>query len=155
MKRRTVSTGMAGEQRTIVVVLDAGDEVMSSLSDVAEQEGLSAASFTAVGALASATLGWYDLAAQRYEEIAVSEQAELLSLVGDVSLGPDGRQVHAHAVVGLRSGCTRGGHLLAGTVRPTVEIVLTASPAVLRRTFRPEVGIALIDLDAGGAPSAT
>jgi predicted DNA-binding protein with PD1-like motif len=49
-------------------------------------------------------------------------------------------------VLGLSDGTTRGGHLLEGKVRPTLEIVLVETPTGLRRCKRPEFGIALIDL---------
>jgi predicted DNA-binding protein with PD1-like motif len=133
--------------RTVVAVLDAGDEAVAALTEAARAHELSAASLTAVGAVQRATVGWYDLDAREYRHIEVDEQAELLSLVGDVARGPDGDvALHAHVVLGLRSGEARGGHLLAATVRPTVEAVFTESPAHLRKTFRPEVGLALIDL---------
>ena len=146
MKYRTMDQG---ELRTVVAVFDAGDEVTEGLAEVAKQESLSATSLTAVGAVQRATLGWYDLDAQEYHRIPVEEQAEVLSLVGDVATGPDGGPaVHAHAVVGLHDGSTRGGHLLEAVVRPTLEVVLTESPAHLRKSFRPEYGLALIDLGA-------
>lgn len=136
--------------RTVVVVFDAGDEVLPGLTSVAEQEDLTAASVTAVGAVQEATLGWYDLQAQEYREVPVQEQAEVLSLVGDVAQGPDGKPaVHAHAVLGLRDGSTRGGHLLHARVRPTLEVVMRETPGRLRKTYRPEFGLALIDLGAG------
>jgi predicted DNA-binding protein with PD1-like motif len=138
---------------TVVAVLDAGDEAVASLTDVARAHELTAASVTAVGAVERATVGWYDLERQEYQQIEVEEQAELLSLVGDVAQGPDGMvALHAHVVLGLHSGETRGGHLLEATVRPTLEAVFSASPAQLRKTFRPEFGLALIDLDASSAP---
>jgi hypothetical protein len=56
---------------------------------------------------------------------------------------------HIHIVLGLADGSTRGGRLLAGTVRPTLEVVLTEVPATLRRKKRADLGIALIDLAAG------
>ena len=40
----------AGQQRTFVVVLDTGDEVMASLKRLVTQESLEAAQFTAIGA---------------------------------------------------------------------------------------------------------
>lgn len=133
---------------TVVAVLDAGDEAVECLTDVARAHDLTAASVTGVGAVERATVGWYDLDAQEYRHIEVDEQAELLSLVGDVARGPDGMvALHAHVVLGLRSGETRGGHLLEATVRPTLEAVFRQSPAQLRKTFRPEFGLALIDLD--------
>jgi uncharacterized protein len=50
-------------------------------------------------------------------------------------------------VLGLSDGTTRGGHLLEGRVFPTLEAIVTESPAQLRKVLRPELGIALIDLD--------
>jgi uncharacterized protein len=144
MKHRTFTEG---ELRTVVAVFDAGDEILTGLTSLADEESLSAASLTAIGAVQSATLGWYDLDAQEYRKIPVDEQAEVLSLVGDMVRGPDGGPaVHAHCVVGLRDGSTRGGHLLEAVVRPTLEVVITQSPAWLKKTFRPEFGLALIDL---------
>lgn len=145
MKHRTFTEG---DLRTLVAVFDAGDEVLAGLKSLAAEESLAAASLTAIGAVEGATLGWYDLDAQEYRSIPVSEQAEVLSLVGDIARGPDGGPaVHAHAVLGLRDGSTRGGHLLEAVVRPTLEVVLTESPGHLAKTFRPEFGLALIDLD--------
>lgn len=53
-----------------------------------------------------------------------------------------------HAVLGLADGSTRGGHLLEGRVWPTLEVMIREAPAELRKTYRHEVGLALIDLRA-------
>jgi predicted DNA-binding protein with PD1-like motif len=137
-----------GPQRTLVVVFDVDDEILAGLGGVAERERLSAASLTAVGGVRSATLGWYDVDAQDYVEIEVSEQAEVLSLLGDVALDPGGKPtVHVHTVLGLRNGSTRGGHLLEAKVRPTLEVVITETSGRLAKTYRPEFGLALIALN--------
>jgi len=70
----------------------------------------------------------------------------VVSLIGDVALEKDQPKIHAHVVVGKRNGITAGGHLLEGFVRPTLEIVLTESPAHLRREFDTASGLALIRL---------
>jgi uncharacterized protein len=36
-------------------------------------------------------------------------------------------------------------------VFPTLEVVVTETPAQLRKVFRPDIGIALIDLDQSQA----
>ena len=54
--------------------------------------------------------------------------------------------MHAHAVVGKRDETAHGGHLLQAHDRPTCEVVLTESPAQLRKEFDPAAGIALIKL---------
>jgi hypothetical protein len=54
------------------------------------------------------------------------------SLVGDIAVGPDGKSsVHVHAVLGRRDGTALAGHLQEGRVRPTLEIIVTESPAHL------------------------
>lgn len=131
--------------RTYVVVADAGDEAFELLTAFARDQGLSAAQLTAVGAFSRATVGWFDLERQDYRRHEIDEQCEVLSLVGDVALSDGGPAVHAHAVLGLSDGSVRGGHLLSGHVRPTLEVVLREAPAQLRKTHRPEFGLALID----------
>ena len=132
---------------TYVVVCDPGDEAVSALTEFARSERLEAAQITAVGAFEYATVGWFDRAARDYRRIPIDEQCELLSLIGDVAEGQDGPILHVHAVLGLSDGTTRGGHLLEGRVFPTLEAVVTETPAQLRKVLRPDIGIALIDLD--------
>lgn len=138
-------------ERVYVLVLDPGDEAFATISKFAEQERLSAASLTALGAFSKATVGWFDLAAKTYRKIAVEEQCEVLSAIGDVAIDDKGKpSLHMHVVLGLSDGTTRGGHLLIGAVQPTLEVTLTETPAHLRRKQRPELGLALIDLGAAG-----
>jgi predicted DNA-binding protein with PD1-like motif len=138
----------AGE-RTFVLVLDPGEEAFAAITAFAAEQGIAGASLTALGAFERATVGWFDVDQKRYRPIEVDEQCEALSLVGDVALDDKGEpSVHIHAVLGLKDGATRGGHLLKATVRPTLEVTLVESPAHLRRRKRPELGVALIDLGA-------
>jgi uncharacterized protein len=132
---------------TYVVVCDPGDEAVAALTQFAQAERLEAAQITAVGAFEHATVGWFDRAAKDYRRIPVNEQCEVLSLLGDVAEGQDGPILHMHTVLGLSDGMTRGGHLLEGKVFPTLEVVVTETPAELRKVLRPDIGIALIDLD--------
>ena len=132
--------------RTFAVVFDTGDEAMAGLLEFARSERLAASHLTAIGAFQRATLGYYDLDAKEYAQIPVDEQVEVLSLVGDISLEGDQPKVHAHAVVGRRDGTTRGGHLLKGWVRPTLEVMVVESPAHLQRQHDERSGLALIRL---------
>jgi uncharacterized protein len=136
---------------TYVVVCDPGDEAVAVLEQFARAERLEASQLTAVGAFERATVGWFDRAAKEYRRILVDEQCEVLSLLGDIAEGPDGPSLHAHVVLGLADGTTRGGHLLEGRVFPTLEVVITETPAELRKVMRPDLGIALIDVDQSQA----
>jgi uncharacterized protein len=147
MKSKLV--GAPEQAQVHVVVLDSGEEAFAALTRFANESGLSAASLTAIGAFERATVGWFDMASKRYRKIEVNEQCEVLSASGDIAVGDDGKpSLHVHIVLGLADGSTRGGHLLAGTVRPTLEVILTEVPATLRRRKRADLGIALIDLAA-------
>ena len=134
--------------RTWALVFDAGDEVVSTLTQFASLHQLTAARFTAIGAFSDATLGYFDAEKKAYEKIPVSEQVEVLSLIGDVALDGGRPKIHAHVVVGKRDGSAHGGHLLAARVRPTLEVMLVESPARLARVYDPESGLALIAIDA-------
>lgn len=136
---------------TYVAVCDPGDEAVATLTQLARSEQLEAAQVTAVGAFERATVGWFDPAARQYRRIPVDEQCEVLSLIGDVAVDQDGPVLHVHVVLGLSDGTTRGGHLLEGWVFPTLEVVVTETPAQLRKVMRPDIGIALIDLDRSQA----
>ena len=136
---------------TYVVVCDPGDEAVAALTQFAQAEDLEAASIAAVGAFESAVVGWFDPAAKDYRRIPVGEQCEVLSLLGDVAQGQDGPILHMHTVLGLSDGTTRGGHLLEGKVFPTLEVVVTETPAQLRKIMHPDIGVALIDLDRSGS----
>ncbi|MEH2609490.1 PPC domain-containing DNA-binding protein [Bradyrhizobium sp. AZCC 1693] len=139
--------GADEEARVHVIILDSGEEAFAALTRFANEAGISAASLTAIGAFERATVGWFDIASKSYRKIEVNEQCEVLSAIGDIAVGDDDKpSLHVHIVLGLADGSTRGGHLLAGMVRPTLEVVLTEVPAMLRRRKRADLGIALIDL---------
>jgi uncharacterized protein len=143
MKSVKMASGAGSETR--VVVLDSGEEAFAALTEFANEAGITGASLTAV-AFEKAAIGWFDYEKKTYRKIDISEQCEVLS-ASDVAVGDDGKaSLHVHVALGLSDGTTRGGHLMAGTVRPTLEVVLTDTPAHLRRKNYADVGIALIDL---------
>lgn len=134
-------------QRTFALIFASGDEVIGCLQKFVEHEQLSAASFSAIGAYSSAVLGYFDWDRKDYVKIPVEEQVEVASLIGDVAETEDGgRALHIHLAVGKSDGTALAGHLLEAKVRPTLEVILTESPAHLCRVHDPETGLALIRL---------
>ena len=134
-------------ERTYALVFETGDEPVSLLEKFAVDHKLAAARFTAIGAFSEAVLGYFDWQSRKYQKIPVGEQVEVLSLVGDVALDGERPKVHAHVVLGKRDGSAHGGHLLQAKVRPTLELMLTESPAHLRKRHDPDSGLALIRID--------
>ena len=80
-----------GPQKTYVLVLDKGDEAISCIEGFAREHGIAAAQLTGIGAFSDAVLGFFDWETKAYRKIPVAEQVEVVSLLGDVALGADGR----------------------------------------------------------------
>ena len=145
MRSKLVHEGSG--QRTFVVVLETGDEVMSVLKGFAKERQLTAAQITAIGAFSDATIAYFDWEAKDYIRIPVKEQVEVASLIGDVATDETGGPaLHVHLVLGKRDGSALAGHLTEGHVRPTLEVIITESPAHLHKAMDPESGLALIRL---------
>lgn len=141
-------------RREWALIFDSGDEVMNELKRFAESQSLTAAHFTGIGAFAKVTVSWFDYDKREYQPIEINQQVELLSLIGDVAESKGKPVVHAHITIAKHDGTAHGGHLQSGTVRPTLELIVIESPAHLRKTFRPNLGLALIDLDRSVASTA-
>ena len=133
-------------ERVFAVIFEIGDDPLTGLTRFAEEKKLGASAFTAIGAFSQATLGYFDWDKKDYERIPVKEQVEVLALVGDIALQDGKPKLHAHVVLGRRDGSACGGHLLEARVRPTLEVIVTESPAHLRRRHDPVSGLALIDI---------
>src|SRR6478736_5158555 len=137
-----------GPQETFVLVLDKGDEVVSSIEGFVREHGIAAAQLTGIGAFSDALLGFFDWETKDYQKIPVTEQVEVVSLLGDIALGADGKPtLHLHVVVSRADGIAMGGHLLEAHVRPTLEVVLTESPRHLHKRKDAESGLALIAVE--------
>jgi uncharacterized protein len=131
-----------------VLVLASGEEAKETIIEFATKEKIRAASFVALGAFSRAVIGYFDWEKKKYIPIPVNSQVEVITLVGDIAEDEKGApSLHAHIVLGLSDGSTRGGHLIEGYVRPTLEITLTETPAHLVRKKKPELGLALIDIE--------
>ena len=127
------------------VIFYQGDEAFSGLLDFAEKYHVTSAHFTAIGAVNGATLGWFDPQRKMYKKIPIDGQVEVISMVGDIALYQGKPVVHTHMVVGTSDGKTRGGHVLAAYVSPTLEVMVTVDPIAMHKRFDPETDLTLID----------
>ena len=136
------------DPRRFAVIFETGDELFEGLGDFVKRERIESASFTAIGALASVKLAWFDWEAKEYRtSVELDEQVELVSVVGDVAENKGEPSVHAHVVIARSTGDALGGHLKRAVVRPTCEVVLTETEEQLRKRVDPESGLPLIRMD--------
>jgi predicted DNA-binding protein with PD1-like motif len=132
-------------EKTYAVIFSRGDEAFSGLTDFARQYNVTAAHFTAIGALNGADLAWFDPSRKMYKEIPIQGQVEVLSMIGDIALYNGKPTIHTHMVVGFPDGSTRGGHVLDAHVNPTLEVMVTVESNAMHKRLDPATDLTLID----------
>lgn len=133
-----------GDLRTYLLVMDKGDEAVSEITEFAKANQVNAATLTAIGACTSATLAFFDPDKGGYDSKRFIEQMEIAALIGDIAEDDGQPALHAHIVLGRRDFSALAGHLEEIHVFPTMEIVLTETPAHLRKRLDKETGLTLI-----------
>jgi len=102
--------------KELIVRLKHDADVVQSITELAKNKGIEAGSFTAIGALKRAKLGYYDQKNHEYREMKIDSPHEMASCVGNVSLKDGEPFIHAHVVLADETGNTKAGHLLEGIV---------------------------------------
>jgi uncharacterized protein len=119
------------DSHTYEVRFGAGDEILSGLTEFAEQNHIVSAYITGIGGLISAKLGWGSPTVPGMKEIDVNSKCELVSLIGNISERNGHPYVHLHAVVAFSDGSTKGGHVIEAHVDPIAEIYVVTTGAPL------------------------
>ena len=72
--------------------------------------------FSIIGAVSSATIGFYNQEKRAYLSQIKSEPLEIISCTGNVSLKDCQPFIHAHIELGDKQGKAFGGHLFSDTI---------------------------------------
>jgi predicted DNA-binding protein with PD1-like motif len=140
--------GDANGMKQYAVIFYKGDEAFSGLMEFAQKYHVTSGHFTAIGALSSVILAWFDPQKKMYKENPYNEQLEVASMIGDFALYKGKPALHTHMVVGHRDGPASGGHVIEAIVSPTLEVFVTVDPVSLQKRYDPETDLTLIDPDA-------
>lgn len=116
-----------------VLRLDPGDDVISSLAELADRERIDAGLVTGLGSIEKITLGFLDPEAQEYVRRRFEEPMEVAQMTGTISLEADRHFVHLHAVVAPRELLAYAGHVHDATVGVVMELFVTRFPGTLAR----------------------
>ena len=133
-----------GEQ-VYSIIFYKDDDVLSGLTDFAIAHKVSDAHFTAIGAVSGATLAWLDIPKKMYRRIAVTQQVEVVSLIGDIAVFNGVPVVHMHTVLSKSDGSTIAGHVFELVTNPTVEVFMTVNKTPLGKKADDLSGMKLID----------
>jgi len=135
----------ASKELTIRLKHDA--DVVQSIMEIAKNKGIEAGSFTAIGALKHARLGYYDQENHEYREMKIDSPHEMASCVGNISLKEGEPFVHAHVVLSDEKGNTRAGHLLEGIVFAAEVHLSQLEGPKLERKYDEVTGLSLWNME--------
>ena len=132
-------------QDTVVLRLDPGDEVCSSVLKVAELEQIRLAENTGIGAARSFSIGVFDPKVKQYFENSFEGAYEITSLLGSLTRKDGKPYLHLHMNAGDDKGAAFGGHLTKAVIGVTGEIFLRCLDGEVGRKMSEEIGINLFD----------
>ena len=137
-----------------VLVLDRGEELMSTVTEFLAEKDIRGGFVTGVGALTNHTVGYYDLAEQEYLKRTFEEIMELGNLTGSIGVVDGSPFLHAHVTVSGPELIAFTGHLVKGEVAVTAELLVTDLGVELPRELDEEIGLKLFRWEPKPEPEA-
>ena len=128
----------------IVLRLNRGEEILSSITDLCKKENIKAASVNGIGATQSVEAGFYSFKKKKYCGYCFNQNMEILSLLGNISTKDDEPYLHLHIVVSNDEGEALGGHLTKAVISVTAEISIDIIDTYIGREADSLTGINLI-----------
>jgi predicted DNA-binding protein with PD1-like motif len=130
-----------------ILRLETGEPIQESLAGFCRLMDIGGGSFTAIGAVRWARIGYYDQEKGAYREQRVEGGWEVVSLSGNISRKSDGSLFpHAHCILSDSAMKVVGGHLFEAEVGPTLECYLRTVDVELHRIPQPDSPLELLDL---------
>jgi predicted DNA-binding protein with PD1-like motif len=133
--------------KELIIRLEHGADLVQSITELAKSKGVEAGSFTAIGALKRARLGYYDQKNHEYREMKIDTPHEMASCIGNVSLRDGEPFVHAHVVLADETGNTKAGHLFEGIVFAAEVHLHQLEGPRLERKHDEATGLSLWDME--------
>ena len=127
--------------KTIIVRLDKGEEILAQIQEIAQQEHIRLASVTALGATNDFTVGVYKVDEKKYYANEFQGNFEIVSLTGTINTMGGEFYTHIHMSAGNDRGEVFGGHLNRAVVSATCEMVIQVMDGEVDRAYDPETGL--------------
>lgn len=131
--------------KTVIVRMDPGEEVIAQLKAVCERENITLAEVSALGALREFSVGLYDTVEKQYHANVIRKPVEVTSLWGTVTTQKGAFYAHLHMSAADIEAKEYGGHLQSAVVSATLEMVIHVIDGRVERRFDPEIGLNLFE----------
>ncbi|MCF8067033.1 MAG: DNA-binding protein [Desulfobacterales bacterium] len=132
--------------RRFIGRLPYGKDLIKSVEVFCEEKNIKMATFSAIGAVSSVTMGAYDQKQQVYISFNKEAPLEIVNCTGNVSQKDGKPFLHAHIAIGDEQGKVTGGHLFSETIvfAGEVDIQEITGPS-LERGYDETTGLMLWD----------
>ena len=127
-----------------VLRLDRGEDVLAELQNWAAQERVEGATLTVIGASKKVVLAYYNLETKQYQNHEITEDLEVVSVIGNVAMFDGVPVIHMHGTFSRPDLSVIGGHIKQLIVSATCEVVLRVLPGTLRRQHDEHTGLNLL-----------
>ncbi|NQY99806.1 MAG: DNA-binding protein [Bdellovibrionales bacterium] len=124
--------------------IDKDEDLFKSLESFAEAEELKCGHLSGIGALKDCELGFYHLHEKTYDRKMFKDEAELLSLDGNLSIFDGKPFFHIHTVLGGPDFSCFGGHLFSAKVAVTCEVNFRPLDIEMERQPNSDIGLNLL-----------
>lgn len=121
------------ETGKIIVRLDRGDEVVSSLLKIIKDENLKGGFVSAIGAADIVEVGLYEVEKQEYKSRRFEGDFEIVSCLGNVSRKDGEPYLHLHMSFSDKDFHVYGGHLSYCRISGTFECVIGLAETEINR----------------------
>lgn len=132
--------------KTIVVRIDRGEEILDKIRELAIAENIKLASVTALGATNDFTVGVFNTDEKKYYANEFKGAFEIVSLTGTINTMDGQFYTHIHMSTGNDKGEVFGGHLNRAVVSATCEMTVTVIDGEVDRYRDDDVGLNLFKL---------
>ena len=130
---------------TIVIRMDRGEEILSSLEELAKKENIKLAHLEGLGAVNDFIVGVYDVESKVYHKKEYKGTFEIVSLIGNINTMDGKFYSHLHIACADEDNHVYGGHLNKAIISATLELFITLVDGRVDRFHDERTGLNLFD----------
>ena len=124
-----------------------GEELIKELTEFCIREKIESGWVWGLGAVESATLGFFDPESKSYVREEIDSHFEIASLTGNISLMEGKPSIHIHVCLGTEDFEIVGGHLFFAIVSATAELFVMNFAQRIDRKPDTATGLSLLFLE--------
>ena len=126
-----------------LVYIQKDEPVMETLTSICKNNEINNGQISGIGAVKEIEIGAYDLDSKTYLRKQYTENHELISFQGNITLKDGTPFIHAHITIGNHDLNTRGGHLFEMKVAVVGEFIIRKIDSNAYREFNDDIGLAV------------